>query len=1041
MVQFRLLGTLQVNSARGEQLDVRGQKLRRLLALFVVRNGQITTIDQVADALWGDQPPASAANALHVLVSKLRRVFAEAEETLPLSTVGQGYVFTADDEDIDARRFERLAAAGHEHLVAHRPDRAAAALREALELWRGPALAEFAFDEFATADRLRLDEMRLACIEDRVDADLQLGRHDAVVAELEGLVAESPLRERMWEQLMLALYRSGRQADALRAFQRARTTLVDEMGIEPRVELRLLEQRMLDHDPSLAVDAPAVALPTRFLTNVRPELSTYVGRVAERAAIIRQLATRRLVTVVGPGGVGKTRLAIETALQRESTWSDAAWIVELGAFSGPQAVDQALAVTFGSELAGAGDRAAPLVDRLAAVLGDLHALIVLDNCEHVVGDSARTAQVLLGSCPNLRILATSRSVLGVQGEAVRQLAPLAIDEAMQLFGSRGSDVRDEFAVDDANSDVVAAICEQVDRLPLGIELAAARLRAFTPEQLSARLDERLSSLGAPTPARVARQQTMQSTVEWSYDLLFEDERTMLRRLSVFPAGFTLDAAGAIGMDDDLDAHEAEEVLGRLVDKSLVVVDAGAGAPRYRLLRTVADFASARAAEAGETAALRERHARWAASLVRDAHVGIRGPAHAQWSARMRAERQNLVTAGDWVCTEGDPMLGLQVGSDIGWFSFSSTSMPGTLDILLRLVERAPNAPAELLVPALAWAGLIGVGNPRAAGLADRAVALATESGDPALIGQALLLSALYLTLRSDQAETAANIVLEGRRCAAEAGDEWFEAVSYWLEGLTKMWSIEDLPEADRLLGEGSLRLRAIGDVRTAVITDIARSQVAEDLGQVAAARSILERCYDLRDEDQSVGAITVAARLAWLACRNGEIARAMELANEVFDATSTRHRLPVRMTAHYIYGVASFVSGSLAEARTHLATALETNDRVGFDRDAVFIHAGLGHLCQVEGDEAAADEHHAAALRFAEQLGLPMPIACAHELAALSLLERGDPQPVLERLALADDVRGRYGLARTPYEARVHAAVLRRLGSPPGAPEPMQITS
>ena len=525
-----MLGTLEVLDNGGHPVELRGSKLRTLLAALVLRAGQPVSADQLADLMWGDTPPSGAANALQAQVSKLRRLISD----VPLEGRDGGYALMIDPQQIDFERFAKLARAGHDHLAGGRHAEAAAVLREGLALWRGPAFADFAFDEFTQAHRTRLEEMRLTATEDRIDADLAAGRHEAVAAELEGLVREHGLRERLWAQLMLALYRCDRQSDSLRAFQRARDLLADELGLDPGPALREVERQVLAHDPALAAPASVGRTPLG-LSNIHPELSTFVGRTTDVAQIIKLLGDRRLVSITGPGGVGKTRIATEIALHPARTWRDGAWLVELGLEAGDRAVGSAFQRTFGPRLGHTGGD--DTIDWLTTGLATTELLIVLDNCEHVLAEAAAVASAVVRSCPGVTVLATSREPLGVPGESVRALEPLQLDAAMELFVSRAADSDSEFVLDDDSTAAVATICSNVDRPPLAIELTAARTRAFSAQQLAVLLDQRFGLVSGATGGRPHRQQTMHAAVDWSYELLFDDERRLLSRLSVFAGGY------------------------------------------------------------------------------------------------------------------------------------------------------------------------------------------------------------------------------------------------------------------------------------------------------------------------------------------------------------------------------------------------------------------------------------------------------------------------------------------------------------------------
>ncbi|MGZ6962372.1 MAG: ATP-binding protein [Ilumatobacteraceae bacterium] len=591
--------------------------------------------------MWGDSPPTGAANALQAQVSKLRRLLADVS----LEGRDGGYLLAIDPRQIDAEQFTRLAELGHDQLVEKRHGEATVTLREALALWRGPALEDFVFDEFAEAQRTRLEEMRLTTLEERIDADLACGRHEAVVAELEGLVREHPLRERFWGQLMLALYRCDRQSDSLRAFQRARDLLADQLGLEPGPALVELERQVLAQEATLV--APAFERHTPLaLSNIHPELSSFVGRDADLAQIVELLGARRLVSIIGPGGVGKTRIATEAALHPDRVWRDGTWLVELGLETGDRAAAAAFQQTFGPRLGHTpGDDS---INWLLAGLATTELLIVLDNCEHVLAEAAAAAAAIVRSCPGVTVLATSREPLGVAGESVRLLQPLTLGDAVQLFASRAADSTGEFALNDDSRTAVATICDNVDRLPLAIELTAARTRAFSPAQLADLLQHRFGIVSTSSSGRPQRQQTMHAAVDWSFDLLFDEERTLLSRLSAFAGGFTLDAVATVCTDERVPADDIEVLVARLVDKSLVASERrSGGAARFRLLRPVADYAAARLDDAGETATIRTRHMQWLVGMTAGLTNGLRGPEKLVWAHLANDELANFARAADY----------------------------------------------------------------------------------------------------------------------------------------------------------------------------------------------------------------------------------------------------------------------------------------------------------------------------------------------------------------------------------------------------------
>ena len=559
-----ILGPIELRVGFGEPVAVVGPRLRTLLIRLALEPDRVVLASQLVDAVWDGEPPAAATNALQSLVSRLRRLLPDAVESH-----AAGYRVALEPEAVDAVRFERLALAGRDRLHED-PAAARELLREALGLWRGPVLADAANARFAGAAIARLEELRLGATEDRIDAELETGPSDALVAELDELATAHPLRERLHGQLMRALSMSQRQADALGAYERLRGRLADELGIDPSEELRAIHLGVLrgdlapKPDPARAAGAPtagaapahgtpppagpAADAPAR--TNLRAQITSFVGRGNDIARIEELLARWRLVTLTGAGGAGKTRLATEAGSRMVDRMPDGVWMVELAPVADPLDLPRAVLSLLGARelglLARRGSGAVPPMERIVQAIGDKRLLLVLDNCEHLVGAAADFADVLLARCPSVRVLTTSREPLGITGEALHPVGPLAMPDedvttaealryaAVRLFADRAAAGRPGFAVDEATVGPVLRICRALDGIPLAIELAAARLRALSPDQIAARLDDRFRLLAGGSRAALPRHQTLRAVVDWSWDLLSDAERMLARRLAVFP---------------------------------------------------------------------------------------------------------------------------------------------------------------------------------------------------------------------------------------------------------------------------------------------------------------------------------------------------------------------------------------------------------------------------------------------------------------------------------------------------------------------------
>jgi predicted ATPase/DNA-binding SARP family transcriptional activator len=735
-MQIAMLGPLEVRAGSGEVLEVGGARLRALLIMLALRPGQVVPASQLIDGLWAEQPPAAALNALQALVSRLRRALPEAViESRPA-----GYLLRLDPRDTDIVRFEELAAAGRAQLRAD-PATAAATLRRALALWRGPALAEVAETEFGQAVIARLDELRLIATEHRIDADLRTGPPAPLVAELEELVIAHPMREPLAARLMRALYASDRRGAALEVYEQARKRLADRLGADPSAELAALHLELLADPPEHAPH-----------TNLRAELTSFVGRDAELAQVAGLLGVHRLITLTGPGGAGKTRLAVEAARAELSAMPDGVWLVELAPVTDPAEVTSAALAALGlreqallyarGPLGAPADEQADTLGRLLAALAGRRALLVLDNCEHLVAAVARLADRVLAACPQVRIMATSRESLSNTGEALWTVGPLTLppdpavssfdsaersglpapatvtsldaSAAVRLLAQRARAVSPGFEVTVANAPAVARICRALDGMPLAIELAAARMRTMAPEQVAARLDDRFGLLTAGSRIAMPRHQTLRAVVDWSWDLLDEAERALWRRFSVFAGGATLEAAeqvcagGAVGADQVLD------LLTALADKSLLTVRHGPEEPRYQMLEIIRAYGRERLAEAGERDRLREAHARYFTRLAEASQYHLLSARQLDWLRRLADDQDNLHAAIRGTVAAGDAETAVRLAAALGWYwSLRTMKVEGAelIGEVVGIPGAAEIADTERLAVAYALGGLLCADTP------------------------------------------------------------------------------------------------------------------------------------------------------------------------------------------------------------------------------------------------------------------------------------------------------------------------------------------
>ncbi len=650
-----LLGGLEVRDG-GREVVVAGAKQRAFLAMLALQPGRVVPTEQLVDGLWGEDPPAGVRNSLQGLASKLRRTLGSTDL---VAMRGGGYALEIPAGAVDVHCYEQLVADARA-VAPEDPAAAVDRLAQADRLWRGDALADFPFDDFAVGVTARLSELRLTVIEERLDLELQLGRHLGAIAQLEELVATHPLRERLRGLLMLALYRAGRQADALRTFQEGRHVLGEELGLEPGHDLRQLEAAILAQDRSL--DAPVAAEPiARSRDEARwtipASLTPLVGRDAELLDLTGLVAEHRLVTLVGPGGVGKTRLALEVARAESAGLGFGGCLVELAPVGDPAGVEAAIATALDL----------PDASRLVEVIGERELVIVLDNCEHVIATAAEVAERLLQRCPNLRLLATSREGLRVPGEVIWPVPPLAAEDAIGLFVSRARATGAPVQLDDEGGlAVVADICARLDGLPLAIELAAARTRAFPIDQIASRLQDRFRLLTGGSRTALPRQQTLRAVVDWSYELLFEDEQRVFERLSVFPGGCDLETAEAVCADDDLLAGDLPDLLQAIVDKSLVIAVPGREGIRYTQLQTLAHYGKEKLTERGDAVRVRDAMSRHFARLCGESATAYIGDRQRSWLAAIDEEHDNLRAALDWAVANDDAGTALAIAGGASW---------------------------------------------------------------------------------------------------------------------------------------------------------------------------------------------------------------------------------------------------------------------------------------------------------------------------------------------------------------------------------------
>jgi predicted ATPase len=940
-----------------------------------------------------------------------------------------GYALRIGADALDAGRFDALVSAARAHQA--RDSRAAALLREALALWRGPALAEFVGQQFARGETARLEERRLVALEDHIEIRLALGEHGSLIDELDALVADHPLRERLRGLHMRALYRAGRQAEALDSHQRLRTHLAREFGLDPSPELGRLYERILAQDPAL--DAPADAgVGVGPRTNVPAQLSSLVGR-AEAIEHIRQLVSaHRLVTLTGPGGVGKTRVALETAAQMTGDLPDGTWVAELAGQAERPAPDLMVRVAeIVAEALGVRDEGGPasgaragLIDRLVAALHTKRLLLVLDNCEHAIEPVAKLADLLLRSAPGLRILATSRQSLGLTGEVLWSTPPLEAPaatahtdlkrfSAVRLFAERATAVTPGFAVTAETVGAVAAICRRLDGLPLALELAAARTRVLPVHDLADRLDDRFAPLAHARHAP-PRQQTLRATINWSWELLSNRERAVLRRLAVCAGSWTLAAAEAICAGPDVATPAVLDLVARLVDHSLVVAGQGPDGARYRLLETIRAYALERLDEAGETERARQRHAAFYTELAEAGDAKLRGRDQDLWLQRLDAETPNLRSALEWAIERGAGDIALRLVNAAAWYWL----LRGRHAEACRWLALAAgcDGPVVLRARALAWLGAFGSLVTRGAEDPTRhsheALELLAGIDEPLARAHAQLLFGGAMLHQRDHEQ----LVGEALDTFRQVGDRWGIAAALSTRGFMRHRH-GDLAGARRDGEDSRALFLELGDRWGQVRAADLLSLVAEIRGDYDEAARMSRTALAMGEELGLWGVV------AWQSSRLGRISLLVGDHAAAFDWHERSLRLarelglePAVTYARIGLGLVARRQGRLDVAEDHLRAVLNAHRADGYRPGVALCLAQLGFIAELRGDAEQARVLHLEGLTSARSTGDPRAVALALEGLAGADALTGELTDAAVLLGVAHTARESAGALLPPAE-------------------------
>jgi predicted ATPase/DNA-binding SARP family transcriptional activator len=819
-VEFRLLGPVEAVQNHG-QIALGAPKQRALLAVLLLNANEVLSRERLIDRLWGAEPPKSAVQSLQVYVHGLRQALG-AER---IETHGTGYRLRLDPDELDAAQFERLAREAASAMSAGHPSDAATSAGLALDLWRGSALADLGGEAVAATEAPRLEERRLDVREVLNDAELALGRHDQLLPELERLIAEEPYRERFRAQQVLALYRAGRQKEALEAYRAAREVLVEELGVDPGAELQELERAILRQDATLA--APEPPAPPRIALPAPP--TPLVGRHLEVAAVTGLLRRDevRLVTLTGPGGTGKTRLALAAAAELGRELRDGTVFVDLAAVRDPAllgpAIAHALDVPEGTSVESA----------LEEHLRDRRVLLLLDNLEQLVPRTELVGR-LLAAAPRLLVLATSRSPLRLAAEHEYPVPPLAAGESRELFVARARAVNPAFELTAANEPEVLHICERLDGLPLAIELAAARTKLFAPAAMSGRLDSSLELLtGGPHDAP-ERHQTLRSTLEWSHELLPDDERRLFRRLAVFAGRFTLDAVEEV-CDGDVDT------LSSLVDESLV----RRVGEHFAMLETIREYASELLEASGEAAELKRKHAQYVLGLAEAAwHAMLAGDSSA--FSRFDDMHDNLRAALAWSTDAGEIELEVKLLSAVWNYFAVRGHLSEARQLFESAIERSVDAPAEIKALARSDGAVFPFrqgDTERARELWEDALELFREVGDVNEIGKCVG-SLGNVALSEGNLDRAAELYEEAAVLAGQIGNRMRLAAI--LSNLGTVAGMRNDGETSaRYAAESAELQRKLGDQDGLAVTlhNLGRAQLA--LGNTEQARAALVESLEI----------------------------------------------------------------------------------------------------------------------------------------------------------------------------------------------------
>jgi predicted ATPase/DNA-binding SARP family transcriptional activator len=982
------------------------RKGRSLVKLIALAPGHSMHRERVCELLWPERDAASSANNLHQAVHSARRALTQGgADGHSLLTLQQGLLaLPGVTTDVDRFRAAASAAGESGDPLAH---------REAIELYTGELLPEDLYEEWAAAPRRSLREQNISLLVALGRLERERGESAVATEPLRRVLEEDPLHEQATRELMRLLAAEGRRQEALGAYQRLREALRSDLEADPDPETRRLYRELLAGSLETAEEAEASTPARERRHNLPHEPSSFIGRERELRAVDQRLADTRMLTLVGAGGVGKTRLAQEAAAARVENFADGVWLVELAVLTDPELIPSEIATAVGLDLPDGRQPLPALVDGLS----DRHALLVLDNCEHLIDECARVASELLRACPHLSLLATSREPLRIDGEVAWRVPSLALPdpehlpdladlerlESVRLFCERAAAAAPGFHLEEGNARAVAELCSRLDGMPLALELAAARTGLLSPNELAERLALTLDSLGEGSRARLTRQRTLTATLDWSHDLLGEAEQVLFRRLAVFAGTFSLEAVEGVCVFAPLDRDAALDPLGRLVEKSLVLVERGDPPARYRLLETVRQYARDRLREAEELDRIERRHLDWFTAFAEAHDPELTADRLAEEPRVVEADHDNLRAALRTALTSA-PEEALRLAASLWRFWLSRGYFAEGRRWLDAALRAAPE-PSDLRARALVAASVLDMRRGEFGALdhaGDEVIAIRRRLKDPVALAEALHVAGLWDWILPGAPDKARRRIEESAALAHEIGADYVIAAAEHGLGLIDLGR-GDAAAARKHLERSRELVDEVGEVRRGFLPAVTLGWIPQWDEEGRPRVSFVETVVLGHRLGREHGAAFLTSSLAWVAWREGDLEAALALAEE----SAQRSR-----DLGWDYGGALALSllgniqrrrGELDAASASLARSLELRRGLG-DRRATGVTLGnLGLLAAARGDPSGSYRALREALELFERtedgpgaMGTLLNMAVVAELAGDLAAARGLLEQSLE---------------------------------------------